>query len=138
MIAFRSMLVTCIDSSPQPARLGKWVQILEQAGVRYEKLRDFVWIHESDASRAFDCKGAFVGFDEVYLLKKKLPDVPVLTSRFTSDGTNFEDGLPDALVSSLTALGADGYLADGCGVNFAIDDGAEKLGFEANTTKAGE
>jgi hypothetical protein len=74
--------------------------------------------------RAFSCTGAFVGFDEVYFVKNKPFDMPTLVGRFTSDGVSFADGLPDALPSNLAALGADRYLADGCGLNFAVDASA--------------
>jgi hypothetical protein len=128
------MLVTCIDSSPRPARLDKWLEILIESGVRHEVLCDFVWIPGSDVARVLSSKNIFFGFDEIYFLKGSPSGIPVLIVRFTSDGASFADGLPDSLASNMTDFGADRYLADGCGLNFAIDSQSAKFVFEPTPT----
>ena len=124
--ASRSILVTCIDSSPKPARSPKWLQLLQGAGVEYELFGDFVWIPESDVARVINSRQIFPGFDEIYFLERKPSTVPHSLGRITSDGVNFGDGLPERLVLDLASLGADRCLADGCGLNFAMEAGSAK------------
>ena len=119
--ASKSMLVTCIDSYPHPARLGKWLQILSDSGVHFEVFGDYVWIPTSDVARLLNSQKVFFGFDEVHFLETRPPVMPNVIERFTSDGVSFADGLPDRLPSQLAALGADRYLTDGCGLNFAVE-----------------
>lgn len=116
----RSALVTCVDSNPEPGRSEGWTKLLVNHAVSFEPIAGFVWIPSSHVAKAVDSQAIFPGFSEIYLVHRKPESVAGITKRFTSDGVVFAEALPDDVVSQMQSVGADGFFADGCGMNFVL------------------
>ena len=115
----RDILITCLDSTPQVAKLEKWRAHLIHAQINHQVIGDAVYISSQHVEALFKLGKTFYGFDELYLLRQRpaLKDLP--GRRYTSDGFNFSEQLPPDFVAAFIRLRAEGYLSDGCGLNFA-------------------
>lgn len=120
-----SALVTCIDSCTTPASATGWLRLLNSKGVEFERVGDFVWIPASHLAQSLAIPGAFTGFDELYLVRWKPESGAAISKHFTSDGINFGEALPDELHDQMQSVVADLYVADGCGLNFAVSSDFE-------------
>jgi len=107
-----------------------WLKLLVENGLEFEPAADFVWIPSLHLARAIDLRGAFPGFDEMYLLQMKPNSVAGIAKRFTSDGPIFSQVLPDDVATQMRSVGADGYFSDGCGLNFALGHQLAELVFQ--------
>lgn len=121
----RSALVTCVDSCTKPALASGWMRLLTTNGINVELVDDFVWIPSIHVMQSFNLPRAFVGFDEVYMVGRKPESAAFISKHFTTDGVTFCDALPDELSVQMQSVMADLYVADGCGLNFAVNPNVE-------------
>lgn len=85
---------------------------------------------DGDAFRKFSTlKGNLVPFTAVFILEKNAPS-PEQVYNLTSESETFETNIPVQLKENLTRPGVLAYLADGCGLNYAIS-----TAFDLNVTQ---
>ena len=118
----RFLLITCLDSSTKVCQLSVWKSYLEKASIPHQWVSAGALIMPEGTARLFGDKKTFFGFDELYLLSAPPPREFKPDTHFTSDQCVFFDGVPDSVFVHLQKSGADGLLADGCGLNFAVTD----------------
>lgn len=114
-----SILITCLDSSRDLNILWKWIAHLEENRITFKKIGSGFWFDKSLVNLLFNLKKTFFHFDEVYLFDNNNQPKFYPEHSFTTDAYNFSESIPQEFVTTLTEIGAIGYLSDGCGLNFA-------------------
>jgi len=117
-----SMLITVLDSSPEPALLPKWIVYIlsrEWDGVQIVDGK-YVYVPEQYVSLLFEEELTFFNFDEVFLLDE-LPEGCSKEKYYTPERYDFSMGVPDSFVEYFTRINARRYLSDGSGfgLNYA-------------------
>ena len=116
-----SMLITCIDSTPQVSSLKKWMNYIKSKKWDFKVIGNSIWIPSRYVLEVLSEGQTFYGFDELFLLKR-LPTEGIDDERvYTTDSYNFGRHVPNEFVKKFNRLGATRYLADGCGMNFACE-----------------
>lgn len=118
------LLITFLDSS-LPCELVKWKERLAGWRVRFSAMRSGFLIYPDSVETLLSARGTFFGFDEVFLLRSAPREDFVLLEHFTSERSGFTADLPAVFVDFWNRLAAEGFLSDGCGLNFVFRNAAE-------------
>ncbi len=118
------LLITFLDSSV-PCELVKWKERLAGWRVKFSAMRCGYLIYPDSVETILSAHGTFFGFDEVFLLRGAPKDDFMLLEHFTSERSRFTADLPNVFVDYSNRLAADGFLSDGCGLNFVFRNAAE-------------
>lgn len=109
-------VIRCLDSSNDATAIAR---VLDAHQVSFQILNGSVCLSTTDLQLAIYA-GAFVGFDEVWLLAGDRPASQMFAySNITSDGKDFSREEPRDLRHAMRESGCIVALGDGCGLNFA-------------------
>jgi len=125
-------LITNLDSSRPVAGLAKFLVKLRAAAGSQDEVRivqEAALVTGRALRWVFAGGETFFGFDEIYLFDKPPADLVTPTDSYTSEGWQFDQGLPEELIRYLAESGASVLLADGLGLNYIFrEDLMERLG----------
>lgn len=96
-------------------------KLLEHVQADFQWRQEGLWIRQNDILKAIDAK-LLVGFSALYLFNATDDRSSTPTYSLTSESERFEDTIPLDLVNAVQTIGARGYLADGCGLNYYLLD----------------
>ncbi len=118
------LLITFLDSAV-PSGLMKWRERLAGWRVRFSVIRSGFLIYPDSVTTLLSARGTFFGFDEVFLLRGAPKEDFVLLEHFTSERSAFTADLPPVFIDCWNRLAPEGFLSDGCGLNFVFRNAAE-------------
>ncbi len=124
MFADYHLLITFLDSTATSG-LAKWKDRLVEWRVRFSSMRSGFLIYPDSVETLLSFHNTFFGFDEVFLLRGVPKEDFVLLEHFTTERSMFNEDLPTVFVDYFNRLAAEGFLSDGCGLNFVFRNAME-------------
>jgi hypothetical protein len=117
---FTTALIRCLDSDHTPSGV---LGVLARYGIEGRLDASGAAVSKEELFRAAKKRGLFAGFDEVWLFEDDRPNRHIPSHIvLTSDGLDFNNGLPEGLEACMRDSRCVLALGDGCGLNYATWD----------------
>jgi hypothetical protein len=112
-------LMTCVDSSTNVVSIASGSSHEMWNG--FEAHGNAIWLPPSAVAWQIQNGWSCDGFEEIYLLPRPESTLSISDEKFTSEGDNFAESIPNAFLERFRTVKAVRFLSDGCGLNFACE-----------------
>ena len=116
IVVLDSMPLARAASHPRPL-----VRLLKEVGANIRWAEEGIWIEAQDMPRVRNAR-LIVPFTAIYVFESHTRNCAVPKYFLTSECEQFRDGVYPHVKDAVEGLGACGYLADGCGLNYYLKE----------------